>query len=81
MNGKKRSGMVLEYDEYNKFISRDVNSYVLVDDKGHAKCKGAVKDLNALDYNLAIVNKALKAYLIDGTPPTKNILASENGHY
>ncbi|MCK9575981.1 MAG: hypothetical protein M0R51_08555 [Clostridia bacterium] len=75
---EKRSGMVLEYDEYNKFISRDVNSYVLVDDKGHAKCKGAVKDLNALDYNLAIVNKALRAYLIDGVTPEEYIMSENN---
>ena len=66
---EKRTGLVMEYAEYTKFISKDVNNYlaVMVDGKIHAK--GAyVKDLNDLDYDLPIVNEALRNYMIFGTP-------------
>lgn len=66
---EERTGLVMEYAEYTKFISKDVNNYlaVMVDGKIHAK--GAyVKDLNDLDYDLPIVNEALRNYMIFGTP-------------
>lgn len=66
---EKRTGLVMEYDEYTKFISKDVNNYLAVKVNGEIHAKGAyVKDLNDLDYDLPIVNEALRNYMIFGTP-------------
>lgn len=76
---EQRSGMGMEFDEYTRYISKDVNSYILIDSNGHVKTKGMVKELGELDYNLAIVNKALRAYLIDGVKPEEFI--AENNEF
>ena len=50
-------------------ISKDVNGYIAVRADGSVHAKGAyVKDLNDLDYDLPIVNEALRNYMIFGTP-------------
>ena len=65
---EKRTGLVMEYDEFTKFISKDVNNYLAVKKNGGIHAKGAyVKDLNDLDYDLPIVNEAIRNYLINGT--------------
>ena len=66
---EKRTRYTMELDKAKKIIQRDVNNYILVMENGKVKAKGAVvKKLSDLDYDLPIVNKALKAYLIDGVP-------------
>ena len=73
---EKRTGLVMEYDEYTKFISKDVNNYLAVKVDGKIHAKGAyVKDLNDLDYDLPIVNEALRNYMISGTPVENTIRA------
>lgn len=63
-----RTGLVLEFEEYRKVIQKDVNNYIIVDAEGKMKSKGAyVKKLGRLDYDLSIVNKAVKEYLVNGT--------------
>lgn len=70
-----RTGLELEFDEYTRVYQKDVNNYVIVDAEGHYKSKGAyVKKLNALDYDLATVNRAVVAYMVDGVPVEKTIL-------
>lgn len=71
---EERTGLVLEFDEYRKVIQKDVNNYIIVDPEGNMKSKGAyVKKLGKLDYDLAIVNKAVKKFLVDGTSVEKTI--------
>lgn len=66
---EERTQLKMEYDEYTKFISKDVNNYLAVKPDGKIHAKGAyVKDLNDLDYDLPIVNEALRNYMIYGTP-------------
>lgn len=66
---EKRTQLEMEYAEYTKFISKDVNNYLAVMTNGKIHAKGAyVKDLNDLDYDLPIVNEALRNYMIFGTP-------------
>jgi DNA polymerase len=66
---EKRTKLEMEYAEYSKFISKDVNNYLAVKVNGDIHAKGAyVKDLNELDYDLPIVNEALRNYMIFGTP-------------
>jgi hypothetical protein len=57
----------MEYAEYTKFVSKDVNNYVAVRTDGSIHAKGAyVKELNDLDYDLPIVNEAVKNYIVYG---------------
>lgn len=72
---ERRSGMVLEFDEYVKVIQRDVNNYIIVAEDGSYKSKGAVvKKLDNLDYNLPIVNEAVVNYFVRNIPIEETIL-------
>lgn len=71
---ERRTGLKLEFDEYRKVIQKDVNNYIIVAPDGHWKSKGAyVKRLGSLDYDLAIVNRAVSECLVNGTPVEKTI--------
>ena len=71
---EKRTKLEMEYAEYSKFISKDVNNYLAVKVNGDIHAKGAyVKDLNDLDYDLPIVNESLKNFMIFGTPVESTI--------
>lgn len=64
---EKRTQLKMEYAEYTKFVSKDVNNYVAVMTNGKLHCKGLyVKELNDLDYDLPIVNQAVKDYIVYG---------------
>lgn len=64
---EERTHLKMEYDEYHKFVSKDVNNYIAVTKSGKVHAKGAyVKELNDLDYDLPIVNEAVKNYIIYG---------------
>lgn len=72
---ESRTGLILEFDEYRKVVQKDVNNYLIVDSEGNYKSKGAyVKKLNDLDYDLAIVNKAIIDYFVKSIPARKTIL-------
>lgn len=52
-----------------KIYQKDVNNYLFIDEFEHVESKGAyVKELSNLDNDLPILNKALKEYMIKGTP-------------
>lgn len=71
---EERTGMGLGYDRLTKICQKDVNNYLAVFENGKIEAKGAyVKDLNNLDYDLAIVNKAVRDYLLFGTNVEKTI--------
>lgn len=66
---EQRTQLQMEYTEFTKFISKDVNNYLAIKKDGKIHAKGAyVKDLSDLDYDLPIVNEALRNYMILGTP-------------
>lgn len=73
----KRTGMVLEFDEYTKVIQRDVNSYIIVAADGHFKSKGVVKEQNKLDYDLPIINEAIVNYFVKDVPLADTINACD----
>lgn len=76
---EQRTGLKLEFDEYAKVFQKDVNNYVIVDFDGNYKSKGAyVKKLNDLDYDLAIVNKALIDFMVKGIPVETTILKCDS---
>ena len=72
---EERTGMGLGYDRIRKIAQKDVNNYVAVFESGKIEAKGAyVKELNNLDYDLAIVNEAVKGYLVYGYSVEDTIL-------
>jgi DNA polymerase len=74
-----RTGMGLEFDEFTHVYQKDVNNYVLVAADGSMKTKGAyVKKLGPLDYDLAVVNKALVEFMVHGVPVEDTITADDD---
>ena len=74
-----RTRMGLEFDEFTRVYQKDVNNYVLVAADGSMKTKGAyVKKLGPLDYDLAVVNKALVEYMVHGVPVEDTIAADDD---
>ncbi|MDF2612803.1 MAG: hypothetical protein K0S71_589 [Clostridia bacterium] len=71
---ESRTRMILEFDLYAGVYQKDVNNYIIVDQEGKYKSKGAyVKKLNPLDYDLPIVNKAVVENLTKGVPVEQTI--------
>lgn len=69
-----RTRMSLEHEIINKVIQKDVNNYIIVHDDRSIKSKGSyVKKLNNLDYDLPIINRAIKEHLINEIPVESTI--------
>ena len=74
---EQRTGLELEFDEFNEVFQKDVNNYVMVAPGGSFKSKGAyVKKQGQLDFDLPIVNKALLNFMVHGVPVEETIFAS-----
>lgn len=59
----------LETDQISEIYQKDVNNYLWIDLDGEIERKGAyVKELNTLDYDLPILNKALVDYMTKHVP-------------
>lgn len=72
---EERTRLHMSYDEFSSFWSKDVNNYVAIRQDGSYHAKGAyVKELNSLDYDLPIVNEAVKDYIIKKIPVENTIL-------
>ena len=70
--------ILLETDQIYKIYQKDVNNYLWVDLDGGIERKGAyVKELNRLDYDLPIINKALVEYMVNNTPVENTINSCE----
>jgi len=70
------TGMEMEFETFVKVIQKDVNNYILVDQDGKYKSKGAyVKKLNNLDYDLPIVNEAIVNWFVKGIDPEVTIFS------
>lgn len=71
---EQRTHLHMSFDCYKSVMQKDVNNYLVVDFEGKCKAKGAyLKDLSAIDYDLPIINRAMKAYMISGVPVEKTI--------
>lgn len=69
------TGMKMEFELYSKVFQKDVNNYIMVDESGKIKSKGGyVKKLNALDYDLPIINKSLVNYMVHNIPVEQTII-------
>lgn len=75
---EKRTGLKMSYDEFNAMYAKDVNNYIAVREDGSYHAKGAyVKELSPLDYDLPIVNEAVKNYFLFGTPVEQTVMACD----
>lgn len=70
----KRTRMGLGFDEIEEIFQKDVNSYIFRFTNGKLERKGAyVKELDDLDFDLPIVNKAIVDYLMKDIEPYDTI--------
>lgn len=66
---EKRTRMGLGLDVIRELWQKDVNDYLWIDEKGEVERKGAyVKELNDLDYDLPIINRAIYDYMVKKIP-------------
>ena len=72
---EKMTGVKLAFDPIiTKIYQKDVNNYLFINEEGEVEAKGAyVKKLSPLDNDLPIVNKAMREYMINGTPVEETI--------
>ena len=71
---EKRTGLKMEFKEYEKIYQKDVNNYIAINSSGKVKRKGAyVKKLSPIDNDLPIINDALNAYMVEGIPIEETI--------
>ena len=72
------TGVKLAFDPIiKKIYQRDVNNYLFINEDGKVEAKGGeVKELSKLDNDLPIVNKAMREYMINGTPVEETINAA-----
>ena len=71
---EQRTRMGLGFDFIDEIWQKDVNNYVFRDIDGNLERKGGyVKELNDLDNNLPIVNKAIVDYLTEDVPIEQTI--------
>lgn len=76
---EQRTRLDLEWDIFSKIYQKDVNNYIIIDDKGKYKSKGAyVKKLSNIDYDLPIINKALIDYFTKDKPLEETINESND---
>ena len=76
-----RTGMKMDIDQFfGEIYQKDVNNYLIVDrETGDMKCKGAyLKKKSDLDYDMAIVQKALVEYMLHGTPVESTIFGCDD---
>lgn len=74
-----RTRLGLEHDFYTRMVQKDVNNYIAVKQDGSLHRKGAyVKELRPMDYELAIVNKALVEYFTKDVPVEDTINNCKN---
>ena len=75
---EKRTGLKMSYDEFTAMYAKDVNNYIAVRADGSYHSKGAyVKELSDLDYDLPIVNEAVKNYMLYGWSVEDTVLGCQ----
>lgn len=68
---EKLTGLGMEIDEISFIVQKDVNNYLFQFTNGKIEVKGAMmKESNDLDYNMPIVNEALREYFKSGKTKT-----------
>ena len=75
---EQRTRLHMSYDEFSSIWSGDVNSYIAIRKDGTYHAKGGyVKELNDLDYDLPIVNFAIKDYITKKIPVESTVYSCD----
>lgn len=75
---EERTRLHMSYDEFSCMWSGDVNSYIAIREDGSYHAKGGyVKELNDLDYDLPIVNFAIKDYITKKIPVENTVYSCD----
>lgn len=73
-----RTHLRLEFTTFRKIVQKDVNNYIAVGEDGNVVRKGAyVKELTCLDWELAVVNRAVVGYFTKGVSPETTVGACD----
>ena len=79
--------LLLEEDKIHAIIQKDVNNYIMVDEDGELKTKGAYVTYGipkagafSINNNHTIVKKAVISYFVDGTPVEDTIYRCTDIH-
>lgn len=77
---EEKTGLILEYTPYRRYIRRDVNNYITQKKDGEVKEKGIFMETIDLKkgYRMPIVAKALKRYFIDDIPIMETLKESKD---
>lgn len=72
------TGIKADTESWSRYISRDVNNYIAVEDNGHVTAKGAYNPLQHLTelkkgYNAPIVAQAVHDYFVKDIDPIKTL--------
>lgn len=75
----KRIRIGIDVEQYKRYIAKDVNNYILIDNFGKVKAKGSyVKFLNPLSFNLNIINKAIREYFVNNISAHDSIMKCDS---
>ena len=77
---EQRTGFVLEFSEFKKYIKRDINSYIALLSNGKIKTKGAfIQEIDLKKgYKHPIVPKAVNEYFLHDVPVEKTVRECTN---
>jgi len=77
---EKKTGMVLEYTEYAKYIRKDVNNYIAIKKDNKVKTKGDFDPTIYIEkgYDKPIVAMALYEYFVNNVQPEQFIVGHNN---
>lgn len=76
---EERTGLTMEFSEFERVIQKDVNGYLIISSNGKCKRIGSyVKPLKEIDNDLPIVNRAIVEYLTNGIHPAVTVETSDN---
>ena len=80
---KKYTGLDADSEEYDRYINRDINNYVIKELNGKVSYKGALNPEMYLSdlskgYNMPIVAKAVVNYFLEGKPVLDTLYEEEN---
>jgi hypothetical protein len=72
------TGLSADFEDYSRYMCRDVNNYIAVETDGKITAKGAFNPLNHLadmkkGFNAPVVARAVQNYLVYDTDPIKTL--------
>ena len=71
-----RLSIPIDFDYYTRWIIKDVNNYLAIEENGKVTAKGGyVKFQSPLEYNYNIINHAIREHFVNGTSVEQTIMS------